>query len=401
VRAPPRALALLLLTLPLVWAVEVVTHWRTIDLPMGPGVEPAAYYAFLDGDCIWYRTTIVSLLSDGDLDQRNNVPMMHPLGGPRPVFPPQSDVSLGANGAWYPKHPLLLSLLGLPFYAVAGDLGLLAFNLVQLTALLVVAWFLLRRYTSEAVALAATWWLALATQLSPAAYNFSPDVLSTLLVVSGVLALVSRRAAFAGALFGFACCARWSNVILLPIASLFVLHEFRRRDWLAFAAPLAACLLALAALNAWMFGSPFVTPYDRVIGSLEYGVPVLETSHRELFDAPFFSGLWAQLSDSEHGLVVSGPHVLLAPFGLALLWRRSRADTLLLGGICLALAGLFAPYEPWRASSIGHRFLMTDVVLSALPAALLFARVIGEHETRDASRVPLSPPPRPSAPAGS
>ncbi|MEX2206418.1 MAG: glycosyltransferase 87 family protein [Myxococcota bacterium] len=388
-RAPPRALAILLLTLPLIYAVEVGTRWQTLELPMGPGAEPVLYYAHLDGDCIWYRTTIVSLLADGDLDQRNNVPMMHPRSGPRPVFPPESDVALGANGAWYPKHPLLLSLLGLPFYALAGDLGLLAFNLVQLTALLVVAWFLVRRYTSEVVALATTWWLALASQLSPAAYNFSPDVLSTLLVVSGVLALVSRRAAFAGALFGLACCARWSNAILLPIASLFVLHEFERRDWLAFVAPLAACLLALAALNAWMFGSVFVTPYDRVIGSFKSGVPVLEASHRELFDAPFFSGLWAQLTDRDVGLVVSGPHVLVAVFGLVLLWRRSRADTLLLVGICLALLAFFAPYEPWRASSIGHRFLMTVVVLSALPAALLFARV--------ATR----PPPRPSAPAGS
>lgn len=382
VRALPRALAILLVTLPLVYAAEVGTLGQTIELPGRDGAERVPFYTFLDGDCIWYRTTIVSLLSDGDLDQRNNVPMMHSPSGPRPVFRPESDVALGANGAWYPKHPLLLSVLALPFYAVAGDFGLLGFNLVQLTALSLVAWSLLRRFTSEVVALATTWWLAIATQLLPAAYNFSPDVLSTLLVVSGYLALVSRKAAIAGALFGLACCARWSNVILLPIASLYVLHGFTRRDWLAFGLPLAACLLALAALNTWMFGSPWITPYDRVIGSFEYGLPVLETSHRALFDEPFFPGLWAQLSDRSIGLVASGPHVLLAPLGLVLLWRRSRGDTLLLVAICLALVAFFAPYKLWQASTIGHRFLMTVVVLSALPAALLVDRVVGVGETR-------------------
>lgn len=384
-RAPPRAIAILLLTLPLVYAAVLAVRWQSIPLPMPDGAAPAFHPTYLDGDCFWYRATIVSLLSDGDLDLRNNVPVMYPKMGARPVFPPESDVALGANGAWYPKHPLLLSIAALPFYAAAGDLGLLGFNLLQLTALLVVAFHLLRRVASERVALGMTFWLALGTQLLPGAYNFSPDILSTLLVVGGYLALVSRKAAIAGALLGLACCARWSNVILLPMASLFVLHGFTRRDWLAFAVPLGACLLALGGLNAWMFDSAFVTPYDRVIGSFRNGVPVLEVSHRAMFDAPFWSGLWTQLTDGRTGLLVSGPHVVLAPLGLVLLWRRNRADTLLLVGICLALVAFFAPYRPWQASNIGHRFLMTVVVLSALPVALLVGRVTAYWQLRFAA----------------
>ena len=189
-------------------------------------------------------------------------------------------------------------------------------------------------------------------------------------------------------------CARWSNVVVLPIASLYVLHEFTRRDWLAFAAPLLACLLALAAQNAWMFGSPWVTPYDRVIGSFRNGEPVLELSHRAMFDEPFLAGLWAQLTDRSMGLVVSGPHILFAPLGLVLLWRRNRADTLLLAGMCLALVVLFAPYGLWRESKFGHRFLMTVVVLSALPAALVLSEALGERAAVSAPRTPAPAPAR-------
>jgi hypothetical protein len=183
-------------------------------------------------------------------------------------------------------------------------------------------------------------------------------------------------------LFGLACCSRWSNVVLLPVVGIFVLQGFTRREWLAFGLPLAAFLLALGGLNTFMFGSPFITPYDRVIGSFQDGVPVLEVSHRAMFNMPFVPGLFQQLVHPSKGLIASGPHVLFAPFGLALLWRRSRAETLLLVGLCGVLIAFFAPYSDWRASTIGHRFLMTVVVLSALPAAALLGRVLG------AERVP-------------
>ena len=376
VRAPPWAVVILLVSLPLAHLAEVGRQFKGIELGVPAGAERAFYYTFLDGDCTWYRATIVSLLSDGDLDQRNNLPLVETPKGPRPLYSPESDVALGQNGAWYPKHPLLMAVLALPFYFVAGDMGLLAFNLAQLTALLIVSWYLLRRVTSDVLALAMTWWLAFATHLLPAAYNFSPDVLSTLLVVSGYLALVSHKPAAAGALLGLACCSRWSNLVLLPVASAFVLHGFTRREWLAFGLPLVACLLALGALNTHMFGSPFLTPYDRVIGSFDSGIPVLEVSHRSMFDQPFFAGLWAQLTHPAKGLLVSGPHVLLVPFGLVLLWRKDRAETLLLAGMCLALIAFFAPYQEWQASTIGHRFLMSVVVLSATPAAALVNRFV-------------------------
>jgi hypothetical protein len=87
---------------------------------------------FLIGDCPYYRAIIVSLLEDHDLDVANNLMV--------DAWPMVSNVARGRFGQFYPKHPILLAVAALPFYAVAGDIGLLAFNLAQLAALTLVMW---------------------------------------------------------------------------------------------------------------------------------------------------------------------------------------------------------------------------------------------------------------------
>ena len=74
----------------------------------------------------YYRATLVSLLEDHHLDVQEQPD--------RRALCAFVDVARGRNGAFYPKHPILLAVAALPFYVVAGDAGLLAFNLAQLAA---------------------------------------------------------------------------------------------------------------------------------------------------------------------------------------------------------------------------------------------------------------------------
>src|SRR6185295_10623191 len=105
----------------------------------------------------------------------------------------------------------------LPFYAVAGDLGLLAFNLAQLCALVLVMWLGARRYAPDAIAFALMLWFAFGTMLRPAAYNFAPDVLSTLLVVGAIVGLLYGRWVTGGLLLGLALWAKWTNAAFFPV----------------------------------------------------------------------------------------------------------------------------------------------------------------------------------------
>ncbi len=253
-------------------------------------------------------------------------------------------------------------------------------------ALCICLWVGTRRYTSEALSFALVLWFAFGTMLRPAAYNFSPDVFSTLLVSAGLLALLSRHALLAGVMLGLSIWAKWTNVVFLPVAGLFLLAERDARAALRFGLGSAVPIVALLALNQHMFGSPWITPYDRVL-VFKDSEWLIEPSHRGLFRVPFWTGLWEQLSNQKLGLLIACPPVLLAPIGLVWLARRAPKDALLLGGACLAQLAIFAKYEQWQMSSYGPRFLMTVVAVSAWLAAPALEAVVAALGTR-ASREP-------------
>jgi hypothetical protein len=363
----PRAAVVLVVVTVLGWTLIEVVPRYSVERHRGEAPGRLDHPTFLIGDCPYYRATLVSLLEDHDLDVRNN------LTDERYALP--SNVARGRNGAFYPKHPILLAVAALPLYVVAGDVGLLAFNLAQLGALVLVMWIGARRYAPDWVAFAVMIWFAFGTLLRSAAYNFAPDVLSTLLVVGGVVALLHGRSLTAGALLGLSLWAKWTNLAFFPIA---VAALAARREWralLRFGAAAAVPVMGLLGLNWHMFGSPFVTPYDRVlvISKVRW---VVEPSHRTLFTVPFWRGLWTQLTDSRMGLVRAAPPVLLALPGFVELFRRDRTATLLVGGACAAQLAVFAKYEQWNVSSYGPRFLLSVVALSALPAAAALTFVV-------------------------
>jgi hypothetical protein len=361
------------------WTLGEVRPRYRVERDRQPGPGRLDHLTFLIGDCAYYRATLVSLLEDRDLDVQNN------LANQR--SPLSSNVARGKHGQFYPKHPILLAVVALPFYVVAGDAGLLAFNLVQLCALVLVMWIGARRYAPDLVAFALMLWYAFGTLLRPAAYNFAPDVLSTLLVAGGVVALLHGRAVAAGVLLGLAVWAKWTNAIFLPVA---VAALAARRDWRSLwrlGAAATVPIAGLLGLNWHMFGSPFVTPYDRVLIA-QHQRWVIEPSHRTFFTVPFWRGLWTQLTDPTLGLIKCAPPVLLALPGFVFLYRRGRWEALLIGAACAAQLALFAKYEQWNMSSYGPRFLLSVVALSALPAAALLAIVFERVRRRSVDAAP-------------
>jgi hypothetical protein len=316
--------------------------------------------SFLVGDCPYYRATLLSVLRDGDLDIKNNFE--------RKQYDPSSNVAQGQQGQWYPKHTVLMPIAAIPFYLVGRDRGLVAFNVVQLSLVLMLIWYGARCYTSTALATTLTLYYGFGTSLRAAAYNFAPDVFSTLLVLAGIVALLTRRPVWGGLMLGLAVGAKWTNLMFLPIGGLYMLLRREPVPLLRFGLAAAVPLGGLMWLNQHMFGSPLVTPYDRVL-VLEQGKLVLEASHRTFFNLPFWYGLWTQLTDRRLGLFVGCPAALLAPVGVALLLRRAPRDVFLIAGCASAQLVVFAKYEQWWASSYGPRFLLTTLALTALLAA--------------------------------
>jgi len=355
----------------------VLTHISLIYQP----------YSFLIGDCPYYAETAISLILDHDLDLRNQL-----KGG---IQAHERQISMGASGEWYPKHPILMPLLTLPLLPLFGMNAFLIFNVAVLVLLAVtlheIACLSVRPAAAAAGALATIFGSFLVLY----DYNYSPDLFACLLLMLSILALFKDRDAASGFLMGLAVFARTSNLFLMPLLLVYAAWRRKARGAAIFCAAAAAPLLAQACLNLMMFGSPLVSPYARII-TLDAGRVVLH-SHMSDFDNPLWEGIRGQLLDPEKGLVRTAPVLLLAVPGYLLWFLRSREKALLGFGVAEFLFLLFSRYLYWPTSHIGNRFLMPVVALGA-PAVACVADLLIEkvtaarsHRTRGAAVLEVHP----------
>src|SRR5262249_15068679 len=145
----------------------------------------------------YYRLALESLVKDGDLAVANNLP----ADALAPAIA-EGQLALGRSGALVPKHQLLLAFVACPAYLLLGDKGLLVVNTACTVLLLIGMLALCRRWVSSPSALGATFLLGVATLFLPYVYNFSADLLTTALLVWGVVAACRRRFFIAAVLVG-------------------------------------------------------------------------------------------------------------------------------------------------------------------------------------------------------
>jgi hypothetical protein len=172
----------------------------------------------------------------------------------------------------------------------------------------------------------------------------------------------------AGAGLGLALLARLNNALVAPLLGLLLLaYLYRRhgRDWGAYVAPLLLFgLPVLAALGAsgwynWLrFGSPLTTGY----------LP------EERFATPFFEGFYGLILSPGKGLLWYDPIFFAALAGWPALFRRHRAEALLIASVVLANVAFYAPWYLWWAGHAwGPRFLVTILPFASLPLAPVLA----------------------------
>jgi hypothetical protein len=331
---------------------------------------------FLVGDGPYYAETSVSLAFDHDLDLRNQ------LVGGLAVHGPQ--IALGPDGAWYPKHPILLPLLGVPFVLLFGVRGLLLLNLLIVASVAALFYALARRHAGPAASAAALLLIACGTFLHAYVYNLSPDLFAALLVLLGSRDLFERRPLRAGIWLGAAVLAKPLLVIVPPAALLLAWSQGRWRSTARLAAGHLPAIAALCVFNWALFGSPFTTSYDRNVVLVAGRETV--SSHRDQFDGDVLAGAAGQLFDRRHGLLPTAPVILLAVPGWVILHRRRRDEALYVASILALLLAVLSPYRQWSTSHVGHRFLIPALVLLGAPLALACEAAFEGVRRRTASR---------------
>jgi hypothetical protein len=280
-----------------------------------------------------------------------------------------------------PVVPYLLTLVEAARRAAgAPETGALAVTLLKLPSLLAVAAFVplcrrgLRAPLGERAAHAA----ALASVLSPALFVNAAawgqfDALLSLLLAAGVVALLNRRAAWAGVAFGAALATKLLAVVALPAAAVWT---WRRMGPRALATASLAGLLTIAALAAPYLaagaGPRMARAYTEAIGYYPFrtaeaynGWYLLDRLDIAVRGEP---AVVARRDDRPVAGPVTYRHVGLGVFALAMgfllavLWRRPSDH-----GLVIAQAASFFAFF-MLPTQVHQRYLVPAAVLATLVA---------------------------------
>jgi hypothetical protein len=305
--------------------------------------DPGAY---LFGDSGYYAAATDSLLRDGDLDLLNQ---FHADARsldevlPELVGPHGGEFGLAAKGYLTIKQSPVLSVAALPFYALLGRPGFLVFNLVVLNLLLV---GMVKLAGDTPVARVVVLLALVTTPLWKFAYNFSPDYFLCALLVGGMLAARANRPTVAGVLVGLAVSTKvYVAVLVLPLP--FVVWAADRR-WSALVRFALGGLIGIApglAFNAWLFGAPWVTGYERQLLVVDGRATLAD--HTSRFTVPFLEGLRNLLFHDRLGLGPTAPLWFLWPVAMLAFVRERTTWAWAAAGVIVLTLALFAPYDGW------------------------------------------------------
>lgn len=286
------------------------------------------------------------------------------LGWNRNLDAGWSNVARGRNGEHLPKHPILLPLLSTPLFWAFGLHGTLIFNVLMFGAIALGAFALARRYSSVHAAALAALALPLATGVRDHAYDYHVDVLMLALFACGMALMHARRGIWAGILIGATVVLRPTALLWVPSLAVMLAAE---RDWrtLRFALFGGAIPLALfAASNAWLYGMPWWSGYNRVIVVVDGEAQIADVSNA--FSVPFeqgFETLWSGPYGVRHRLTF----MAAALPGLLFLLRRKPGYVVAATLGVIASVLVFASYR-WY----GDRFLWPSCALLVPALAVTF-----------------------------
>ena len=357
--------------------IFLASAWRLVPGPVYPG-----------GDEPHYLVITQSLLTDHDLAIENN----HARGDYRAYYasPLKPDYRVtGLDRTIYSIHPIGISVIIAPAFAVAGYRGALVLVALLTAIAMALQWRWLRDVTASSGA-ATVGWLAVASSAAIVLHSFSiyPECAAALAVMVAVGWGWSAKSPVSLAIQGAALGALpWLSTKYAPMSGVLLLLITARTwqtrktqatdsgaeasppqstrattDLLVLVAPYALSCVCWLAWFWWLWGTPSPTaPYG--------------ASHQMSLDSlkAGFPGLFA---DQEYGVFTTAPALALSAIGWWRLWRRDSEGRWLVAFTALpllslaAVTGAFALW--WGGSAPPGRELVAALPLLGIPIAWLW-----------------------------
>jgi hypothetical protein len=316
------------------------------------------------------------MLYDHDLSMQNNIGNENPLCG---------QLAWG-RGRFRPKHPIIVPILSLPFYALFESQGLLQFNVIDTMILIILLFKLNRLFFNELISFFVAMIYATGTLFLNYVYNYSPDILSTVMVIGAIYFVFRERYYLSAVLLGLSIFAKVSNIVPAGILIAYVFIMIFKKDgsvsrgkgqliadkvttMIIFLLVFLVALTPLLYTNFRFFGSPFLTGYQRTAERGRGPGELQIFDHAAKFDQPFLQGAYRLLFLGKWGIIPTNPVLILGLLGVLLVRRKeNRHRYYLLMLICVAQFIFFAKYSMgWGSTShFSNRFLMTSIALSSV-----------------------------------
>lgn len=326
--------------------------------PQGPGGGTR-------GDEPHYLVMGYSLWKDKDLELTNNYQNKDWL-----EFHKQAaldpHVGQGRQEQMYPIHSLGLSLFVLPFYLLAGVLGIrifLGFCAALLVANIFLFCFEVTKNKNASLLVASV--LGISVPLVTNSVLIFPEILAGLVIVWLARRLYHyskwKPSILSCLTMGFCLgLLPWLHVrylIIVFVSTLFVLYYFYKQKvekeiYIYFIAPLL------------VLGFGLMYYFYRFYGSILPNAAYQSIGHPTLFSGNLGIGILGSLFDQERGLFISAPIYILAIWGAIFLWRRAKYLTTLLGFTVLPYFILVCSFQDWMGGwSPAARYLVPLVGL--------------------------------------
>lgn len=370
-----------------------MTLWLSVAWlrePMNGGTRLVPH-KWLQQDGSFYYLTLRGLVDDLSLRQDQLQPRSWyelELGFNHDLPADWSNVSVGTDGHWYPKHGVLWPFAAIPAWLVFDAWGALGMNLLCLVLLPWLTFRIGRHLVPWWAAAVAAGVFGASPYLVHQAYFFSNDLFYAALVLGAVERALAKREGASGLLFGLAVFAKLTNAVLLP-GLLLLLWGRAGPGWLKrFVLGALPPLVVFAALNTACYGAPWLTGYSRIL--VRQGGAQTLHDHARDFDWAHTVDLvrdlvWTRRGD--FGMHDRAPFWHWAALGIPfLLWRAPRLALGLLWMV-VSTTVFHAPFKHFRVE-----FLNFAVALSMPFAAapLLLLMKLPELPTSPVSRVKWS-----------
>lgn len=333
---------------------------------------------FPSGDEPHYLVIAQSLWRDGDLKIENN----HQRGDYHEYYPDELEphyLTRGTDGEIYSIHPIGISVLLAPIYAMAGYQGSVWFLIVMGALAAALAW----RWTVATLNApgAATFAWAAITLSAPFMFNtftVYPEIAAALAVTFALTATIRAQASSSllrWIAIGIAIASLpWLSTKYAPMsAALLAVVAFRIRSSepaTFLRSPKVWAVVAIYAISLLGWFAFFYAYWGTPLPMAPYGALVQTTPLNLRFGAP---GL---LFDQEYGLLAYAPVYILAGTGLYSMWRsgaelrRLAIEITFIFAALVATVGAFAIW--WGGTSAPARPIASGLPLLMLPIAVAF-----------------------------